>query len=175
MELDCTRDFAGSRDRFIRIEEDNGEAIVTKSSFSPSDACGRLGDGRALPVYIVYASGDNYKATWAPDISTPYIMGKDGQPLQWRYKSNLKGSFNEEFCKDYIEKVLKPALGYHLPRDTHPGEEGVIVVDGVGSHLRYNVIKKNIELGMEIFLRVPNLSFVLQGEDTVNFKELKAE
>ena len=29
---------------------------------------------------------------------------------------------------------------------------------------------KAIELGMEILLRVPHLSFVLQGEDTVNFK-----
>eukprot|EP00951_Prasinocladus_malaysianus_P030988 scaffold294719_cov19-Prasinocladus_malaysianus.AAC.1 len=29
-------------------------------------------------------------------------------------------------------------------------------------------------LGIEILLRVPKISFVLQGEDTVNFKELKA-
>jgi len=33
-----------------------------------------------------------------------------------------------------------------------------------------NVIAKAIELGVEILLRVPNLSFVLQGEDTTNFK-----
>ena len=32
------------------------------------------------------------------------------------------------------------------------------------------MIEKAIELGMEILLRVPNLSSVLQGEDTVNFK-----
>jgi hypothetical protein len=32
------------------------------------------------------------------------------------------------------------------------------------------VIEKAIELGMEILLRVPDLSFVLQDEDTVNFK-----
>ena len=31
-----------------------------------------------------------------------------------------------------------------------------------------------IENGIEILLRLPNLSFCLQGEDTVNFKELKA-
>ena len=42
-------------------------------------------------------------------------------------------------------------------------------------HSRFAVIEKAIELGMEILLRVPNLSFVLQGEDTVNFKETKAE
>ncbi len=32
------------------------------------------------------------------------------------------------------------------------------------------VVEKAIELGLEILLRVPNLSYVLQGEDTVNFK-----
>jgi hypothetical protein len=170
MELDCTRGGAGSRDRFIRVDNDDSETVVTKSSCSTSAACGRLGDGRALPVYILYASGDGYEASWAPDISTPDILDKDGKPLQWRYTSKLKGSVNEEFCADYIENVFKPALGYPLPRVTHPGEQGVIVCDGVGSHLCYNVIEKAIELGMEILLRVPNLGFVLQGEDTVDFK-----
>jgi hypothetical protein len=46
----------------------------------------------------------------------------------------------------------------------------VIICDGVGTHLGYEVVKKAIALGMEILLRVPQLSFVLQGEDTVNFK-----
>ncbi len=100
MELDSTRGGSGSRERFIRTENDEGEAVVTKSSCSASAACGRLGDGRAFPVYIVYASGNNYEASWAPDISTPDILDKDGKPLQWRYTSNLKGSVNEEFCED---------------------------------------------------------------------------
>ena len=46
----------------------------------------------------------------------------------------------------------------------------MIICDGVGTHLGYHVVKKAIELGIEILLRVPHLSFVLQGEDTVNFK-----
>ena len=37
------------------------------------------------------------------------------------------------------------------------------------------MIEKAIELCMDIILKIPNLSFVLQGEETVNFKELKAE
>jgi hypothetical protein len=37
------------------------------------------------------------------------------------------------------------------------------------------VIERPIELGMEILLRVPNLSFVQQGENNVNFKELKTK
>ena len=39
-----------------------------------------------------------------------------------------------------------------------------------GTYLGYHVVKKTVALGMEILLRVPHVSFVLQGEDTVNFK-----
>ena len=34
----------------------------------------------------------------------------------------------------------------------------------------FTVVEKAIELGMEILLRVPNPSYILQGEDTINFK-----
>ncbi len=33
----------------------------------------------------------------------------------------------------------------------------------------FAVVEKAINLGMEILLRLPNLSYVIQGEDTVNF------
>jgi hypothetical protein len=82
----------------------------------------------------------------------------------------LKGSVNEEFCADYIDYILQPALGYPTPLDTRPGQQGVIVCDGAGTHLCFDVMEKTIEIGIEILLRVPNLSYVLQGEDTVNFK-----
>ena len=44
--------------------------------------------------------------------------------------------------------------------------------DGVGTHLGYSVVMKALELGLEILLQVPHLSYALQEEDTVNFKEL---
>ncbi len=135
---------------------------MTKSSCSSSAACDRLGDGRSLPVYIVYATGETYDTSWAPEITTPDILDKDVEPLQWRYTSNLKRSVNDYFCASYIENVLRQTLGYPRPSENHPGEQGVIVCDGVGSHLCFNVIEKAIELA--------NLNFVLQGEDTVNFK-----
>jgi hypothetical protein len=77
---------------------------------------------------------------------------------------------NEYFCTDYIEHILQPSFGYPPPRGTHPGQQGVIVCDGFGTHLCFTLIEKAIELGMEILLRVLNLSLVLQREDTVNFK-----
>ena len=116
---------------------------------------------------------------WAPEISEPCrahnIVDKNGEPIAWRYTSNVKGSVNEKLCQNYIETVLHPALGYPKPRDTHPGQQGVIVCDGVGTRLCEGVLDKAIALGMEIVVRVPNLSYISQGEDTINFKELKAK
>jgi len=143
---------------------------VTKFGKCASGACGRLGDGRALPVNIMFGSGETYNPAWAPDIKTSDIMHKDGEPLTWRYTFNLMERLNEEFCADYTENVLRSALGYPLPRDTHPGEQGVIVCDGVGSQLCFIVVEKVIELGMEILFNVPNFSYVLQCVGTVNFK-----
>ncbi len=97
-------------------------------------------------------------------------MDNNGDPIAWRYTSSAKGSVNEDFCADYIETALHPALGYPKPRDTHLGKQGVIVCDGVETHLCEDVLDKAIELGMEIVLRVPNLSYILQGEDIINFK-----
>jgi hypothetical protein len=98
------------------------------------------------------------------------VFNNNGDPLVWRYISNVKGSMTEKFYYIYIEDVLYPALGYPKHRDTHPVHQGVIVCDGVGTHLGYSVVKKAVDMGMEILLRVPHLSYLLQGEDTMNFK-----
>jgi hypothetical protein len=95
---------------------------------------------------MCYAFGDSYEPAWAPHYVCYDILDKDGNPLPWRYISNAKGSTTEEFCAIYIETVLHPALGYPKPRSTHPGEQGVIICDGVGTHLGYHVVKKTIAL-----------------------------
>ncbi len=108
MELDCTKGGAGKRNRYIRGPKDDGETIVTKSRCCASAACGRLGDGRALPVYIFFASGESYDVKWAPEIESSYNFDKDDKPLSWRYTCDLKGSVNGEYCSDYIEHILYP-------------------------------------------------------------------
>ncbi len=50
----------------------------------------------------------------------------------------------------------------------------MVICDGVGTHLGYKVVMKALELALEMFVRVPHLSHILQGEDTVNIKVLKA-
>jgi hypothetical protein len=81
MELDCTKGGAIKRDRYIRGPKDDEETIVTKSSWCASAACGRLGDGRALPVYIVFAFGESHDAEWALQIASSDIFDKDEKPL----------------------------------------------------------------------------------------------
>jgi hypothetical protein len=97
----------------------------------------------------------------------------DGHPISWRYASNEKGSLNEEGALDYLKTVLHPALGSPPPRSDARGKQDVVICDGVGTHIGFSVLEAAVELGIEIVLRVPHLSFRLHGEDTVNFGVLK--
>jgi hypothetical protein len=72
----------------------------------------------------------------------------------------------------YLKDITHHCLCSPKPRTTHRGQQGVMICDCVGTHLGY-VVHKSLDLGMEILVRVPDFSFALHGEDTVNFKELK--
>jgi len=65
-----------------------------------------LGDGRALPVFAVFNSGDSFEPVWAPHYVFNDMFVKDGKPLVWRYSTNAKGSVNEEFGCLYVKKIL---------------------------------------------------------------------
>ena len=79
----------------------------------------------------------------------------------------------EEYCGLYLKEINCPTLGCPKPRATHPEQQGVIICDGLGTYIGLNVVLKTDELGLACLLREPHLSNILQGEDTVNFKELK--
>jgi hypothetical protein len=102
------------------------------------------------------------------------IFDVDGTPLAWRYISKVKGNITKEYYGIYLETIIHPSLGRPKPRTTHHGQQGVVIWDGVGTHLGYAVVMKALDLGLEILVRVPHLSHIFEGEDTVNFKELKA-
>ena len=128
VELDCTSGGKGKTDTFIRDgPTDDGTGVVTKTGKCASAACGRLGDGRALPVYMVFASGEQLAGAWTPELEAPDILDNEGNTLKWRYTCNEKGSVDSEFCKDYVTDVLHPALGYPPSRDEKPGCQGVII------------------------------------------------
>jgi hypothetical protein len=103
------------------------------------------------------------------------IKNKDGEYMVWRYASNEKGSLNEEGAADYVRTVLYEVLGSPPSRDDSRGHQGVAICDGVGTHIEVAVLETAVELDLEVVLRVPHLSFRLQGEDTVNFSVLKVK
>lgn len=171
MELDSTKGGKRKSDHIVRDgHEDRGEGLVTKSSATATAACGRTGTGEALPPYIVFSSGSTFSAGWT---RTGLQTEVNGKSLQWRFNHNDKGSLNEDGVVDYVESVLKKAAHMVKPRSETPGQQAVVICDGVGTHLGLEVIESCIAHGIEIALRVPNLSFRLQGEDTVNFGPLK--
>ena len=142
VEMDCTDPSKGASGRIVRASsKDNGISIVAKSSKSASGVRGGLGDGRPLLVYIVLNSGDSFEQEWATHVMSDTMFDKDGKRLPWRFSSNGKGSLNEVLCSLYIEEILCPILGYPKSRDSHLGEQGVIIIcDSDGTHLAYSVV-----------------------------------
>ena len=173
LELDCTATSKARSDHIVRAgKDDRGESLATKSSSTTSVVCGRTGTGKALPPYIVFSSGKTMHSDWCQPY-TSQLQDADGNQLTWRYDSNEKGSVNEAKASDYIRTVIHPVLHNPKPRAEDPGNQGVVFCDGVGTHLGITVLETAIELGLEIVLRVPHLSFRLQGEDTHNFGPMK--
>ena len=128
--------------------------------------------GLALPPYIVFSSGKTFHHSWTPEYESD-VRDANGNAIKWRYNHNAKGSVTEEWAADYLKNVIGPALHGTKPRAAASGEQGVIFCDGVGTHLGITVLETALEMGCEIILRVPHLSFVLQGEDTISFGPLK--
>lgn len=58
VELDCTKGGKGKVDRIVRGGmDDDGSCLATKSNNTATTACGRTGDGKPLPPYIIFSSG----------------------------------------------------------------------------------------------------------------------
>ncbi len=82
MELDCTKGGKGKSDAIVTSGSgDDNIVVVTKSNKCASAVCSRLGDGRALPVFMCFAYGESYAHAWAPHFVCEDILDKDNQPL----------------------------------------------------------------------------------------------
>jgi hypothetical protein len=164
--LESTTTSKGKQDRGLRAGvENNGECFVTKSSSCAIVVCGRLGTGEALPPCTIFASGNTYHPAWAPHFLSN-IKNKDGEYMAWRYASNEEGSLNEEGDVDYVMKVLHQVVGSPPSRNDARGHQGVVICDGVGTHIGFAVLETEVEFGLEV---------VLQGEDIVSFSVLKVK
>jgi hypothetical protein len=139
--------------------EDDGKCFVTKSSLSATVVF-VLGIGETPPPYIVFAPGNTYHPAWAPHFLLD-LRDKDGEYMAWRYASNE----NNVLMRRLMLTTRGPCCIEH----------GFMICDGVGTHIGFIVLEIAIELGLEVMLRVPPLSFRLQGEDTVDLSVLKVK
>jgi hypothetical protein len=82
VELDYAKGGTGIRDRCIRDGfMDDGKVVVTKSEMCALVARGRLGDGRALPVYIVFGDDETNDPAWVLNIKNSDILDNEGEPM----------------------------------------------------------------------------------------------
>jgi hypothetical protein len=72
-----------------------------------------------------------------------------------------------------VRNVLHQAVELPPAGNDVRGQQRVEICDGVGTHIGFDVLETAVELGLGVVLRVPHLSFRLQGKDTHNFFVLK--
>jgi hypothetical protein len=77
--------------------------------------------------------------------------------MAWRYASNEKGRLNEEGAVDYVKTLLHQDVRSPPSRNDARDQQGEVICDG--THIGFAVHETAVELGLEVVLRVPHLSF----------------
>jgi hypothetical protein len=132
-------------DRGVRARIDTGgECIVTKSSSCATAVCGRLGNGEALHLYIVFGSGKTYHPGWELHIDSN-LKNMGGHPISWRHARNDEGSLNEEGALVYLKTVLHSAFGSPPPRNDALGKQAIVICDGVRTHIGFSMLEAAVE------------------------------
>jgi hypothetical protein len=164
---------------------DRGEVVATKSSTHITAIGGRAGP-YALPIGVVFGSGDSFSSAWCGDppignvirgVSTKTKLPNGEETtteiLDW-YAANKKGSMNTDLCGKYSEEVIMPNARHLNPgMANEDGKRSVEVCDGTQVHLGHERLQRCVEAGLEVVIRLPHSTHVTQGEDTVHFGVLK--
>jgi hypothetical protein len=129
--MDCTKGGKANCEwNVMGGQDDNGEGVVTKSDACAFAVCGRLGDNRTMPPMIVFNFGDSLDPTWWKLHASSKIMdvAQDCKSLPWQqYMCNQKGITTNENTLVYVRIILHHAMGYPKPRDTHHGQQAVVI------------------------------------------------
>eukprot|EP00873_Tetraselmis_striata_P040558 jgi/Tetstr1/460822/TSEL_005983.t1 len=74
----------------------------------------------------------------------------DGECIDTKSSSSATavGSLNEKGAVDYVKQVMYHALGSPPPRSESPYQQGVVICDGVGTHIDFSVLEAAMDLGM---------------------------
>lgn len=171
--LDCTDKSHSQGKRTVGCPtlDDDFECLVEKSGKAATGIGGSTAAFQVLPWGICYGSGKTFDPDWNDGAPQSTIINPaTSLPYPMRTWSNAKGSMTGEFCLQYFQKTLAtmyPDLSRENPI--------MVICDGYGGHLTYELLKWCRENGVIIVLRIPHTTHLTQGEDLVNFGELEDE
>jgi hypothetical protein len=126
-------------------------------------AGGSMGNGDALaPQVIANKSLTEEMVSNAP--CGTVLVGDPPARMEAEFTITKSGGMEVDSNVAYLEKIVQPAL-----RCKKREREGILGVDGFGSHHSVKVLRKAQEIGLKIALRAPHMSRLIQGPDTDNF------
>jgi hypothetical protein len=171
-----------TKEKIVVSKTTNDREVVT-DSVSSSGVSGMLtvrGDGHAMPPGFVFDKGDNaelfrwigddeLRHLWDVQITLPNGTLKKTNPF---YGSNEKGSFNVEMLLAYLKHCFTV-----LEEKPTADKPILLYIDGVSTHISFEVTNWCKNHHVEIILKCPYASHVLQSMDLYggHFQLIKRE
>jgi len=96
----------------------------------------------------------------------PNVVDADGVPLKTHWTANKTASLNTELLIEWVDTCLLPSLRAAGLSAENPA---ILLLDGVQTHVSLRFVEHCKSVNVNVFLRVPHTTAILQGEDTVIF------
>jgi len=147
-------------------EVDMGTSLVTKSASKISFAGGTRGDSKSLSPLII----SDHPLSAAELDAAPCGTARNpvtGELVRADFSINGSGGMETPDMIKWLVNIAAPSTG------CTPTNRGMMALDGLGQHHSYPVIKKAIELGLDVGLRFPHGSSRNQHEDFEHFAAFK--
>jgi hypothetical protein len=184
--LDETVGSKAAKTRTVRAGRgDQGRVAATRESTHITATGGRIGY-KALPVMVVFGSGQGYEQRWCGEPPVGNVLRgvqqtielADGSPntseVLALYHANDKGSMSSDMCVAYTERIIIPSARVANPAlANETGSRSLEICDGVQVHLAAERLRLLREAGVHACLRVPRTTHITQGEDTIIFGPFK--
>ena len=167
--FDETRCKGSMTDEFAKGLAETGKKKTTNVSNANFNATGvacNTADGYHLPPYFIWACGksDNLIDYMANGPTSTLLNQETDTFFEAMHSVNKKGSMNNKTIIPYLESCILP----HYPNLTKE-KPLVLICDGHGSHLTWELIQWATEHHIMILLRPPHTTAVTQGEDVWGF------
>ena len=153
---------------FLADDDDDGEVVgTTHASHTASAVGGSNALGEGLPPFFSFAC-ETFVLEWLRAGPTTVV---NGVTLGSQGTCNTKGSVDGKAAITWSNDSLKAAYDAH--GGVNATRRGVLVCDGVGTHMTLAFLQHLLKLHVVLVLRTPNCSHLQQVEDLYNFWVLK--